>query len=57
MATSKALLILYFYESTFNKQDIATHQPLVSKGVVHTPDEEPEWPEVLKPELQHKVCQ
>lgn len=35
----------------------ATHQPLVSKGVVHAPDEEPEWPEVFKPELQHKVCQ
>lgn len=35
----------------------ATHQPLVSKGVVHTPDEEPEWPEVLKPKIQYKVCQ
>lgn len=38
-------------------QSYRTHQPLVSKGVVHTPDEEPEWPEVLKPEVQYKVCQ
>lgn len=36
---------------------MATHQPLISEGVVHTPDEEPEWPEVLEPELQYKVCQ
>lgn len=35
----------------------STHQPLVSKGVVHAPDEEPEWPEVLKPELKYKICQ
>lgn len=34
-----------------------THQALVSKGVVHAPDEEPERPEVLKPELKYKICQ
>lgn len=34
-----------------------THQALVSEGVVDTSDEEPEGPEVLEPELQHKVGQ
>lgn len=34
-----------------------TYQSLVPEGVIHTPDEEPEWPQVLKPEFQHKVSQ
>lgn len=58
LAESKTLLSLLSYETkTLKHQDTAAHQPLVSEGVIHAPDEEPEWPEVLKPELQHKVCQ
>ena len=34
-----------------------THQTLVSEGVVDAPDEQPEGPQVLKPELEHKVRQ
>lgn len=41
----------------WRQQETATHQSLVSEGVVYAPDEEPEGPQVLKPELQHKVCQ
>lgn len=33
------------------------HQALISEGVIYAPDEEPEGPEVLKPELQHKIGQ
>lgn len=36
---------------------VPTHQALVSEGVVNAPDEEPEGPQVFKPELQHKICQ
>lgn len=36
---------------------VPTHQALVSEGIVNAPDEEPEGPQVLKPELQHKICQ
>lgn len=35
----------------------STHQPLVFEGVIHAPEEEPEWPEVFKPEFQYKVSQ
>lgn len=34
-----------------------TYQTLVSEGIVNTPDEEPEWPQILKSELQDKICQ
>lgn len=43
---------LKHYEYPF----ITTHQSLVSKGVVYAPHEEPERPEVLKPEFKYKVC-
>lgn len=33
------------------------HQALISERVIHAPDEEPEGPEVLEPELQHKISQ
>lgn len=34
-----------------------TYQTLVSEGIVNAPDEEPERPQVLKSELQDKICQ
>lgn len=50
---------LLVYTTDRSGQDTArqTHQPLVSEGVIHTSDEQPEGPQVLKPELEHKVCQ
>lgn len=35
----------------------SSYQSLISEGVVDTSNEKPKWPEVLKPELQHKVSQ
>lgn len=34
-----------------------TYQTLVSEGIVNAPDEEPERPQILKSELQDKICQ
>ena len=34
-----------------------SYQSLISEGVVDTSNEKPEGPQVLKPELQHKVSQ
>lgn len=51
------MLPIQFYSNNCKSQSRATHQSLVSEGVVHTPHEEPKRPEVLKSELKHKVCQ
>ncbi len=40
-----------------NKERSNTHQALISKGIVNAPDEKPERPQVLKPEVQHKISQ
>ena len=40
-----------------SKLTALTHQSLVFEGVVDTPEEEPEGPEVLEPELEEVVGQ
>lgn len=40
-----------------NAENSNTHQSLVSKGIINTPDEEPERPQILEPELQHEISQ
>lgn len=34
----------------------STHQALIFEGIIHTSNQQPEWPQVLKPELQDEVC-
>ncbi len=51
------LVPLFVWKAGLTHTHSHTHQALVSEGVVNTTNEEPERPEVLKAELQHKVCQ
>lgn len=53
--TNSMLLYLYLLEIK-DRCFPSTNQALIFEGVIHTSNQQPEWPQVLKPELQDEVC-